>query len=274
MKNAYSEEFQDNVIEFWGRTFLIKKRFESKKNRVYLVSEETQKDRYYVLKIYTDEFHDNLQVELSALERMAKLKIPAPEIIYSNKDAILLEYLPGKTIMELINDIIIEPDLILRNDDLEFLANVFKELGNWFAELHARTLNRSQIALLKGDCTLKNFIYNPNIPGSIIFAVDFEESVSGPPLLDFGALSAAVLTIKPTFSQQNFAFLKIFINSYNQRINKLVKENATIEINSLDLANHASQALIDVSRWRSSDSARELQEWAERIKKRENIFDD
>jgi tRNA A-37 threonylcarbamoyl transferase component Bud32 len=274
MFEVHSEGHHEDMIEIWGRTFFIKKRFESKKNNVYLVSEETKQEKNFVLKIYTDDFKGNLQVELSALQRMAELKMPVPEIIYSHKEAILLEYLPGKTIMELLNDIIIDPDSILGKDDLEFLSNVFNELGNWFAELHARTLDKSQNALLKGDCTLKNFIYNPNIPRSLIHAVDFEESIFGPPLLDFGALSAVVLTIKPTFSEQNFTFLKTFINSYNQRINKLVKENASIDINSLDLANHASQALIDVSRWRSSDSAKELLAWAEKIKRQENIFDD
>ena len=263
---------QPEIITLDNDQYVIKERFESKKNKVYLVFKKYNKNEFYVLKEFNDEFKGNLKIEVRALKTLNKLKIPAPNLLFAGAEKLLIEYKPGKSIMNLINETIINGNTILDETQKNELETPFLMLGAWFAKLHTKTLDKTQNALLKGDCVLKNFIFNPMSKTEPLIGLDFEESIYGPPLLDLGNLAAIILTIKPIFTEQNFWFFNIFMNSYDKTISKLVKEDMSIDINSLDLSKYASQALTNVSRWHNKESARELISWAEKLKKDDNIL--
>ncbi len=263
---------QTESVNIGKSTYYIQQKFESKKNNVYLVTEGRNKNRVFVLKIFSEKFKGNYHLELRSYQKLNELGIPVPKMIESTDGLLLLEFIQGSTLMDKINEIIIDGTKILTEADLKELKIAFQALGNWFGKLHAKTLNKAQNSLLKGDCVLKNFIFNPTSKNDKIFGLDFEESIFGPPLLDLGSLAAMVLTIKPIFTEQNFILFNEFIQSYNQTIGELVKKDKAIDISTLDLAKYASEALISVAKWHSSDSAKELLIWADKFKSEKRIF--
>ena len=90
-------------------------------------------------------------------------------------------------------------------------------LGQWFTNFHVffKTTDRFRI---RGDSILRNFILTDRIWG-----VDFEESRTGRPEEDIATMCASILSTDPMFTPEKFELSKIFIKSYNQSMNWILK---------------------------------------------------
>lgn len=276
----------NNRIQLNHRTFFIKKKFDSKKNNVYLVTTKDQVNtNEYVVKVFTGEFKNNAKTEFAKIKQLSNLGIPVPRLLEYSDVILLLEYIPGNTVLQTI-DKMMSDRTCFTDDEVEIeLKRIFKLLAHWFTNLHFKTwqpLPESKeghndlpgYSVLKGDCVLKNFIYNPSIP--MIYGVDFEESYLGSPVLELGAVCAAILTIKPMFSKMNFKLCEYLINSYNQYLSQLIQNQFTAnDLNPTYFTKHniaiaTADALEKAGAWMHGKSAEEVIKWAKIIKEKKS----
>lgn len=269
MQYIISETSFNKIIQIKNKPFIVQKKFESRKNNVFLlIKQNTKSSISYVLKEFSEEFKGNLNTEFRTLKQLYTLNIAVPKIINYSKDFLLLNYIPGMRIMDIIN---------FDNNNKELLSvtkigDIFNELGAWFSMLHFKTLDDSGNSILKGDCALKNFIYNPASDNDLLFGIDFEESFIAQPILDLGTIGAVILTIKPIFSKQNSEFFKILIESYNKTLGRYSKDelyynnkNLIIDYHGPLLASATSGALDRISKWVSKSTAKKYLNWSKKL---------
>ncbi len=263
----------EQEIQVDNKIYIIIQKFDSKKNNVYLVrSNDVKFPAIYVLKKFSKEFKKNLQIEKDILTKLNELNLPVPKLYQHLEDCLFIEYIRGQNIMQIINNKISNGHRLTINE----LNRIFEILGAWFAELHYRSINEEGMVILKGDCVLKNFIYNHKSKSTKLFGVDFEESYLGSAHNDLGAVCSVILTIKPRFSKLNYELCKIFINSYNKTLNKNSDfenkfEILKIEFGSPHLAFSTADALEFAYMWVSSSNSKEYLEWSKIIRKKRSL---
>ena len=268
MELTRTSQVENTTIQLGDIEFIIHAKFDSKKNQVYLVTDTLGADsNKVVLKIYNEEFKKNAKLELNTINKLNKLNISTPKIIKHSNDWVILEFIPGRSILQIIDSEKreIEPKELIRY------------LAEWFANLHAKTLEyvpEPQV-LLKGDCVLKNFIYVHD--SKQLFGVDFEESTMGKPLIDVGAVCSAILTIKPMFSGSNFKLCRVFIGSYMSQISKYITKNSINSTNIIDqltecsIAVYTASALESAASWMSKDNSEIALNWSKNIKNKRSL---
>ena len=284
-----------NKVQFNKKLFSIHRRFKSKKNQVFLVTAEFNSSKKpgnkSILKIFDDEFKDNIMTEITTLERLHALSIHVPNILEYTTDSLMLEYVSGDTFMQILDDVKNNNNHGEVDRQQPNLKKLFERLGEWFADLHFKTWEytnqnnenlpegqayKTGTSMLKGDCVLKNFIYNTQ--SKTVCGVDFEESVRGAQVKDLGALCAAVLIVKPMFDDLNFALCNYFLNSYLLSITRLSQEKQVtkgmmikdISVQSVSIA--TIDALNFAAKWVSKEHADTIKIWSERIKQKK-FFD-
>jgi tRNA A-37 threonylcarbamoyl transferase component Bud32 len=265
------DSFSQQEIQINDKTFSIIRKFESRKNNVYLIQDnDDQVPTRFVFKEFSNEFKKNLKIERDILIKLNELKIPTPKILNYTEEYLLLEYIEGQTIIDIVNNNLSNGQILYITD----LSKLFEMLGAWFANLHSKTFNKEYSVILKGDCVLKNFIYNPKSISTNLIGLDFEESHYGSGSVDLGAVCSTVLTLKPRFSKLNYKLCKIFINSYNNSLVQYSKINNNnnkneilkIEFNSQSLAFSTADALEFASKWVSDSSSVEYLTWSKKIR--------
>jgi aminoglycoside phosphotransferase len=263
MEHTRTSQIDNTTIILGDKEFLIHKKFDSKKNQVFLVSDSFEvSSNYVVLKIYNDEFKKNAKIESNTIKKLNQLDVSSPKIIDHSTDWILLEYIPGLSILQIVDSdrIDIEPDRLITL------------LADWLAQLHSKTLvlDPEPQVLLKGDCILKNFIYDNDLHQ--LYGVDFEESVIGEPLRDVGAVCSAILTIKPMFSSSDFNLCEAFIKSYMSHfedliIKKSINSKIVLEhITPESIIDSTSSALEFAASWMSKENSELALNWSKKIK--------
>ena len=285
--NMDSIEQNNNRIQLNQRTFFIKKKFDSKKNNVYLVTADDQVNaNEFVVKVFTDEFKNNAKTEFATINQLSNLGIPVPKLVEYSDGILLLEYIPGNTVLQIIDKMMNDKTSLPDDEDNIELKRIFDLLAQWFADLHFKTWQPKPeskneqnhlpgCSLLKGDCVLKNFIYDPST--LMIYGVDFEESHFGSPVLELGAICAAILTIKPMFSNMNFKLCEYFIDSYSQYLSQLIHNQLKpIDFNASyltkkNIAIATADALEKAGAWMHGKSAEKVIEWAKIIKEKKRL---
>jgi tRNA A-37 threonylcarbamoyl transferase component Bud32 len=166
----------------------IIQKFPSRKNTVYLVE---RNGRRLVLKLYDNGRRMN---EAEALRAARKANIAVPDIVDEADDALLMEFIPGKSV----------------NDHLGTADMEEKVLGvaAWLAEYH-RAFRSGDRVRIKSDAIFKNFIVSDRIYG-----IDFELSRMGRPGEDVGEALAYLLDTYPMFTDDKFILGRKFIERY------------------------------------------------------------
>ena len=220
------------LLEKFNREVIIESvmRLKSKKNTVVslkitpIESETTT----LVAKMFIAGRFEN---ELSILKSSWLHGLAVPEVLEAKDNVILMSFIPGEPLVDRINRTF-EPHLI-------------DKLAKWYYNYHT---THKQI---KGDPRLRNFICHDDH----IFGVDFEESYSGPWMLDIAGVSASLLDTNPVFDQRKRVLSWRLLESYLSLFDK--KRN---EATDKEFISTLADILKQTSLWRKDDSILDISE--------------
>ncbi len=215
----------ENVDRYKEAT--IQKRFKSKKNIVAYVLFNGQPR---VLKWFVPGLKQNMEREHTILKKgVSSLSIPSPFEKDNEQNVLVLSYIPGQNICDVIND---------PQTPFEDKEKTVQQLADWFIKFHTlfKTDHEYQI---RGDATLRNFISHKGQ----IWGVDFEESRIGKPSEDLATLCGSLLSTDPMFTDEKYRLSQVFLDSYRRSAPWNV-ENISAEI---------AYALLERIQWRPND---------------------
>ncbi len=134
--------------------------------------------------------------ETSVLKTAQEHQIPVPQVIGTTSDVLVLEYIPGPNLCDLINE---GPD-----------PNYGQLLASWLAKYHTAFQRNDTQTLIKGDSRIRNFLYHHDH----LVGVDFEESHIGPYFEDLAVACASILDTDPLFTKEKLQLCSIFVETY------------------------------------------------------------
>lgn len=211
----YILDIQRSQLEFediLSNSFVVEK-FKSKKNNVSLLESSNSN---YLLKYISKEYisQDKLSRELTLLDALRKEGVDVP-LIYCCKDNYLyMQYIEGHTLMYLLEN-------NMWND------NVTDCLVKWFNKFYSIKESQLSKLLIKGDCNLRNFIYD----GRKIYGIDFEESQYGEAEQDIGELCSHILMSCPEFTGYKKTLVDKVVQEFLIPNNNICRENIEYQIN-------------------------------------------
>jgi tRNA A-37 threonylcarbamoyl transferase component Bud32 len=218
------EELIQNVKKY--KNAVIQDKLESKKNTVAYV---TIKNKPRVLKWFVPGLKRQMKTEYNVIKNGSlKLNIPSILDIDENNNVLVMNYIIGENLCDLIND---------ENITFNEKKRLTILLAEWFYKFHNHFKKDDQFRI-RGDPTLRNFIFTDRIWG-----VDFEESRQGKVIEDIGGMCSSILSTDPMFTSEKFQLCEIFIDSYiNLAPGRIVNIN-----------NEIAYALLEKIQWRPDD---------------------
>ena len=136
-------------------------------------------------------------LEASILRELRGRGIAVPSVIACRDTLLILEYLPGEPLPDLIERGAYEPQTLAR------------ALCDWFAAFYAAIPS----AELRGDVNGRNFLYD----GVKIYGVDFEERCYGPRARDAGRLAAFLTTYHSPDPARQAVLAEAFTQEFSVR---------------------------------------------------------
>lgn len=184
-------------VRLFGCRFELRQRLQSKKNRVYLAENAGGR---FVLKLYRAPHHLNSTLEHRVLQLAHRrgLAVARP-LAFIEKRALLMEYIPGENLCDLLNR--------------RYLPEYVDQLACWLAAFHRSFVRPGGKTLTRGDSNLRNFIIHEN---GALYGVDFEEAAPGNPAWDLGRLCASILDTEPMFTPEKAALCRRLIARYGR----------------------------------------------------------
>jgi tRNA A-37 threonylcarbamoyl transferase component Bud32 len=205
---------------------ILQTKFESKKNTVAYV---TLKNKPRVLKWFVPGLKNQMNKEYEVLKKgSSKLNIPTPYDIDKNNNVIVMNYIIGENLCDLIND---------KKTSYNEKQNLTLLLSDWFLDFHKFFKKEDQF-IIRGDPILRNFVFTDRIWG-----VDFEESRPGKVVEDIAGMCASILTTDPMFTKEKFKLCNTFIENY--------ADKAPGRITNID--NEIAYALLEKIQYRPDD---------------------
>jgi len=173
------------------------KQFASRKNHVYRVCGP---EGFLVAKVFTPKKAGICAQEFVFLNqaRQGGVLVPQPLNILEER-ILLLEELEGESLGDFLN----------RTLSLKIAAAA----GYWLAALHRLSGPPGQ-SLLKGDCTLRNFLV---LEQQSVAGLDFEEAHFGRPVEDLGEICASVLATDPMFTPAKGNLCRRLVEAYAEK---------------------------------------------------------
>ncbi|WP_352419113.1 hypothetical protein [Proteiniborus sp.] len=185
--------------------FEMLKRLKSKRNKVYLINlKEGTSERLAILKEYSLENRKLLDIEYDNINMLKDSDILVPEILYKNKDSLIMEYVQGELVVDLV-------------DRLK-IGKWLDKLALWMTKLH--DIKKGKNSLLKKDVNLRNFIYS----NGNIYGLDFEEVGYGDIRLDLSNICFFILRNEPSFKKEKYTMMNRFLESYENYSKKKLKD--------------------------------------------------
>ena len=188
---------QGLLSDIKNQNLIFQRELKSKKNKVAYVLLDS-KPR--VVKLFLPGYKNNLQNEYNVLKKgYSKLNVPTPFEIDNKNNILILSYISGTNLCDVIN-----------SDKKEGFNNpeILRLLAIWFFKFH-EFFKTDNYHIIRGDSSLRNFIYNTQIWG-----VDFEESRKGKPEEDIAEMCVSILTTDPMFTADKVKLCKKFISFY------------------------------------------------------------
>jgi tRNA A-37 threonylcarbamoyl transferase component Bud32 len=217
---------KDKEFSGYQRSFDVIKKFYSRKNSVYLVRKKGEEPKeFYVLKIYRGKDRINRrEKEEVFLKSLKKSSINIPEILMSEDDSMLIKYIKGRTMLDILIDF--EAG---KNDP----ENTFYSVINIMNDFYKYSSDIKGKGYILRDINLRNFIYSDDR----IWRIDFEDCSEGRVEEDFGRLLAFILTYDPVFTEWKISEVKKLLEYISARFGsdinmvtaELMKELQSIE---------------------------------------------
>ena len=231
-------------VERYANT-IVQREFISKKNTVAYVFLD---GKPRVLKWFAPAFKENMLKEYQVLKKgSSAVNMPHPYDIDEKNNVLIMGYLVGENLCDLIND-----------KDVSFSEKqrLIMLLARWFAGFHSFFRSEKGF-LIHGDPVLRNFLFSDRVWG-----VDFEESRVGKPVEDVAGMCASVLSTNPMFTVDKFLLCKTFIQYYKELVDWEVE----------DVSQEVSYKLLEKTRWRPEQEA-VLKKYAKSITEQGLPFD-
>ena len=192
------QELISNIKKY--KNTVIQKHLKSKKNSVAYV---TLDGKPRVLKWYVPGFKRQMKIEQEILKKgSSKLNIPTIHEIDNENNVLIMNYIIGENLCDLLND-----EKTTSNEKQKLMIL----LADWFINFH-NFFKKDEQFRIRGDSSLRNFIFSDRIWG-----VDFEDSRIGRPIEDIGGMCASILTTNPMFTQEKIQLCKKFIDAYIEK---------------------------------------------------------
>jgi tRNA A-37 threonylcarbamoyl transferase component Bud32 len=236
------EDLIKKVKEY--KNVVIQMKFKSKKNTVAYV---TLKGKPRVLKWFVPGLKRQMKIEYDILKNgSSQLNIPSIYKMDEENCVLIMNYIIGENLCDIIND---EKNTINEKKRLMIL------LANWFFKFHNHFKTNDKF-LIRGDSTLRNFIFKNGIWG-----VDFEESRIGKTVEDVAGMCSSILTTNPMFTTEKFQLCEIFLESYSKLApGRIVNVNDEI-----------AYTILEKIQWRPSDEEL-LREYSRTIREKGLIY--
>ena len=181
------------------KNIMIQKKFFSKKNSVAYVILD---DKPRIIKWFAPGFKIQMQNEYKILKQ-ASPSLNMPKIYGKDEknNIIIMSYIPGKNLCDLIND---------DNTSFDNKNKLLFELANWLKSFHQHYKSEDEY-IIRGDSILRNFIFTDKIWG-----VDFEESRFGEIDEDIATICSSILTTDPKYTDEKYLLCKNFLEYYSK----------------------------------------------------------
>lgn len=211
-------------------SYLIKEKFKSRKNEVYLVDLKKKDGQVVpsVLKKYIN-CKKNKSKETFLLKVLIENGLSVPKIYFEGTDYILLEYITGDTFLNTLIDLENNQG---ENIDDEKNYIVFFQLFKWLESLYNITTETIGKGYIFEDINFRNFIINDKIYG-----IDLEDChCRGYKERDGGRFCAYLLTYSPAFTRWKVLAAKKAVEiltkefGYNKKLLKKEMNKELIEI--------------------------------------------
>lgn len=193
-------------------------RFRSRRNEVrkIRVTSACGREQVYVVKVFAREANCTREAEL--LSGLSDLEAPVPGLYHRGETVLVLEYLPGPLLLDVIYD---EP------------GRTVKLLGDTLADLY-RALEEVEPGLVLEDMNLRNFILDEG--RDAVFRVDLESVAPGRITADLGRLCAFSLTYDPPYTPEKMEaaeeMFRVLTSRLNQPVN-VVREEVLAEFDRM-----------------------------------------
>jgi tRNA A-37 threonylcarbamoyl transferase component Bud32 len=179
---------------------ILQTKFDSKKNTVAYV---TFKDKPRVLKWFVPGLKKQMQKEYEILKKgSAKLNMPTPYEFDKSNNVIVMNYIIGENLCDLIND-----EKTTYNEKQRLITL----LSDWLLDFH-NFFKKEDRFTIRGDPTLRNFVFTDRIWG-----LDFEEARPGKVVEDIAGTCASILSTDPMFTKEKYQLCKVFIDNYLEK---------------------------------------------------------
>lgn len=211
----------------------VEKTLKGKKNNVQKIKYD---GKYFVLKKYSPEFINGLEIEKDILETCRERDILVPKIIETKDDAIILEYISGKNCKRLFD----------KTDDEKVKKRILLGIASWLAKFH----KEFELKKCRGDSILANFI----LTDDKVYGIDFEEAEDGDSYSDLADMCTSIMRLRPAFTEERFSQTKFFLKEYFSKSPAPMK----------DMTEQVSRSLIHYSKYSSMGEI--MKEWAEKIR--------
>lgn len=216
------------------------RQFKSKKNTVAYV---TMNSKPRVLKWFVPGLKRQMQTEYTVLKKASsELHIPFPYEMDEDNNVLIMSYIIGENLCDIVND---------EETTTDEKKRLMMLLAEWFAQFH--TFFKTEDGFrIRGDSVLRNFILADNIWG-----VDFEESRNGKPVEDIAGMCSSILSTDPMFTSEKFQLCETFIESYLK----------SVEWGLGDIKEEIAYALLEKIQWRPEDEET-LRKYSKTIRKK------
>lgn len=232
------EELVKNVKKY--KNVIIQDKLKGKKNTVAYV---TLKEKPRVLKWFVPGFKRQMRTEYEVLKKgSSKLNIPAVHEMDEKNNVLILGYIIGENLCDVINE---------KETTTSEKQRLMVLLAEWFVKFHNHFKTEDQFRI-RGDPSLRNFILTDRIWG-----VDFEESRIGKPVEDIAGMCASILTTNPMFTDEKFQLCETFIENYSKLApGRIINTN-----------NEIAYALLEKIQWRP-DEEEILRKYSKRLREK------
>lgn len=176
--------------------YVAKERFFSRRNEVYKI-EALCSDNRKIIFVYKCFLNGALEREYENLNKLSGIRVP--KVIARSKNALCLEYLNGRTLLEALE--------LLESRDMPFDVCIHSLVD--FMECFYKTLP----GYIYEDINFRNFISKPDG----VYGIDLEEAGPGKKERDVGRMAAFMLTYEPAHTVYKKIAAQMLIKEFVSR---------------------------------------------------------
>jgi tRNA A-37 threonylcarbamoyl transferase component Bud32 len=190
-------DFINKLEQFLGVKVVYSEKKYRSLNNIFYVETTTDKNEMqsFIIKEHISSSTGN---EVFILNTLKKQGINVPEIIWHDNRFMVMQYIQGILLADLLIDIEVDEDLWIG------------ELAKWLHKLHGYMNISSRECLCMSDLSLRNFIFD----GQKFYGLDFESVCFYPPERDLGGICAFILNNHPMFEHWKYRICNTFIKAY------------------------------------------------------------